>query len=85
MKKVHGRGGSDTESFKSEGSMQRKKRLASEETMEDFEGEEQDQENRSCLSFSDRSSQVNLAQSRATAFKKMKTWLGLQHACVSCL
>ncbi|XP_010136503.1 PREDICTED: LOW QUALITY PROTEIN: aprataxin and PNK-like factor, partial [Buceros rhinoceros silvestris] len=57
MKKVHGRGGSDTELFKSEGSTQQKKRLTSEETMEDFEGEEQDQGKRSCLPFSDHSSQ----------------------------
>ncbi|NXP47595.1 APLF factor, partial [Heliornis fulica] len=42
MKKGQERGESNMESLKSEGSMHQKKRLASEETVEDFEGEEQD-------------------------------------------
>ncbi|KAM6086292.1 aprataxin and PNK-like factor isoform 1-T2 [Theristicus caerulescens] len=49
MKKGQGRGESNTESLKSEVNMQQKRRLASEETIEDFEGEEQDQGKRSCL------------------------------------
>ncbi|XP_014820017.1 PREDICTED: aprataxin and PNK-like factor [Calidris pugnax] len=57
MKKGQGRGESDMESLKSEGNVQRKKRLASEETIEDFEGEEQDQGKRSCLSIHVPSSQ----------------------------
>ncbi|NXC74564.1 APLF factor, partial [Anhinga anhinga] len=49
MKKDQGRGGSNMESLKSEVNVQQKKRLASEETIEDFEGEEQDQGRTSCL------------------------------------
>ncbi|XP_009578007.1 PREDICTED: aprataxin and PNK-like factor [Fulmarus glacialis] len=48
MKKGQGRGESNMESLKSEVNVQQKKRLASEETREDFEGEEQDQGKRSC-------------------------------------
>ncbi|XP_064002268.1 aprataxin and PNK-like factor isoform X2 [Pogoniulus pusillus] len=48
MKKVQGSGESNMESLKSD--VQQKKRLASEETAEDFESEEQDQGKRSCLS-----------------------------------
>ncbi|XP_009991773.1 PREDICTED: aprataxin and PNK-like factor [Chaetura pelagica] len=57
MKKGQGSGESNMESLKSEVSVQQKKRLASEETVEDFEGEEQDQGKRSCLSISVPSSQ----------------------------
>ncbi|NXP24152.1 APLF factor, partial [Scytalopus superciliaris] len=56
-KKGQGGGESDMESWKSEVNVQQKKRLASGETMEDFEGEEQDQGKRSCLSISVPSSQ----------------------------
>ncbi|KAM9271773.1 aprataxin and PNK-like factor isoform 2-T3 [Morus bassanus] len=49
MKTDQGRGGSNMESLKSEVNVQQKKRLASEETIEDFEGEEQDQGKRSCI------------------------------------
>ncbi|XP_074944515.1 aprataxin and PNK-like factor isoform X2 [Phalacrocorax aristotelis] len=49
MKKGQGRGRSNMELLKSEVNVQQKKRLASEETIEDFEGEEQDQGKRSCL------------------------------------
>ncbi|NXG64714.1 APLF factor, partial [Hemiprocne comata] len=51
MKKGQGRGESNMESLKSEASVQQKKRVASEETIEDFEGEEQDGGKRSCLSI----------------------------------
>uniref|UniRef100_A0A8B9M5Y1 Aprataxin and PNKP like factor n=1 Tax=Accipiter nisus TaxID=211598 RepID=A0A8B9M5Y1_9AVES len=54
MKKAQGRGESNMESLKSEVNVQQKKRLASEET---FEGEEQDQGKRSCLSIPVPSSQ----------------------------
>lgn len=54
MKKAQGRGESNMESLKSEVNVQQKKRLASEET---FEGEEQDQGKRSCLSIPAPSSQ----------------------------
>ncbi|NWV10693.1 APLF factor, partial [Ptilonorhynchus violaceus] len=47
-KKGQGRGG-HTESLKSEVNVQQKKRLASEETIEDFEGGDRDQGKRSCL------------------------------------
>ncbi|XP_074006653.1 aprataxin and PNK-like factor [Numenius arquata] len=57
MKKGQGRGESNVESLKSEVNMQQKKRSASEETTEDFEGEEQDQGKRSCLSIHVPSSQ----------------------------
>ncbi|XP_010289559.1 PREDICTED: aprataxin and PNK-like factor [Phaethon lepturus] len=57
MKKGQGRGESNMESLKSEVNVQQKKRLASEETIEDFEGEEQDQGKRSCLSIPVPSSQ----------------------------
>ncbi|NXU72693.1 APLF factor, partial [Oreotrochilus melanogaster] len=57
MKKVQGRGESNMESLKSEVSVRQKKRLASEEAIEDFEGEEQDQGKRSCLSIPVPSSQ----------------------------
>ncbi|NWT97629.1 APLF factor, partial [Urocynchramus pylzowi] len=50
-KKGQGRGEGNTESLKSEVHVQQKRRLASEETIEDFEGEEQDQGKRSCLSI----------------------------------
>ncbi|NXK90434.1 APLF factor, partial [Formicarius rufipectus] len=50
-KKGQGRGESDMESLKSEVNVQQKKRLASGETLEDFEGEEEDQRKRSCLSI----------------------------------
>ncbi|NXU86702.1 APLF factor, partial [Xiphorhynchus elegans] len=56
-KKGQGRGESDMESLKSEVNVQQKKRLASGETMEDFQGEEQDQGKRSCLSIPVLSSQ----------------------------
>ncbi|NXY79307.1 APLF factor, partial [Glareola pratincola] len=49
MKKCQGREESNTESLKSEVNVQPKKRVASEETVEDFE--EQDQGKRSCLSI----------------------------------
>ncbi|NXJ32757.1 APLF factor, partial [Ciconia maguari] len=49
VKKGQGRGESNMESLKTEVKVQQKKRLASEETIEDFEGEEQDQGKRSCL------------------------------------
>ncbi|XP_061845637.1 aprataxin and PNK-like factor, partial [Colius striatus] len=55
MKKGQGEGESNMES--SEVNVQRKKRLPSEETLEDFEGEEQDQGKRSCLSIPVPSSQ----------------------------
>lgn len=48
------------ESLKSEVNVQQKKRLASEETIEYFEGEEEDQGKRSCLSIPVPSSQVIL-------------------------
>ncbi|NWY23633.1 APLF factor, partial [Pheucticus melanocephalus] len=48
-KKGQGRGEGLTESLKSEVHVQQKKRLPSEETIEDFEGGEQDQGKRSCL------------------------------------
>ncbi|NWI86220.1 APLF factor, partial [Pitta sordida] len=50
-KKGQGRGERDMESLKSEVNVQQKKRLASGEITEDFEGEEQDQGKRSCLSI----------------------------------
>ncbi|NXF40402.1 APLF factor, partial [Nyctibius bracteatus] len=50
MKKGQGRGESIMESLKSEINVQQKKQLASEETIEDFDGEERDQGKRSCLS-----------------------------------
>ncbi|XP_008936079.1 PREDICTED: aprataxin and PNK-like factor [Merops nubicus] len=50
MTKGQGRRESDMESLESEVKVQQKKRSASEETIEDFEGEEQDQAKRSCLS-----------------------------------
>ncbi|XP_027734198.1 aprataxin and PNK-like factor isoform X2 [Empidonax traillii] len=56
-KKGHGRGESDMESLKSEVNVQQKKRLASGGSAEDFEGEEQDQGKRSCLSIPISSSQ----------------------------
>ncbi|NXC28134.1 APLF factor, partial [Campylorhamphus procurvoides] len=56
-KKGEGRGESDMESLKLEVNVQQKKRLASGEAMEDFEGEEQDQGKRSCLSIPVPSSQ----------------------------
>ncbi|XP_056343654.1 aprataxin and PNK-like factor [Oenanthe melanoleuca] len=49
-KKGQGRGEGHTESLKSEVRVQQKKRLASEESIEHFEGAEQDQGKRSCLS-----------------------------------
>ncbi|NWU37460.1 APLF factor, partial [Hylia prasina] len=56
-KKGQGRGEGHSESLKSEVHVQQKKRSASEETIEDFEGEEQDQGKRSCLSIPVPSSQ----------------------------
>ncbi|NXY37791.1 APLF factor, partial [Pomatorhinus ruficollis] len=56
-KKGQGRGEGHSESLKSEVHVQQKKRLASEETVEDFEGGEQDQGKRSCLSIPVPSSQ----------------------------
>ncbi|KAF2975037.1 hypothetical protein EK904_006965, partial [Melospiza melodia maxima] len=50
-KKGQGRGEGLTESLKSEVHVQQKKRLPSEETIEDFEGGEQDQGKRTCLPF----------------------------------
>ncbi|XP_066402420.1 aprataxin and PNK-like factor isoform X1 [Molothrus aeneus] len=50
-KKGQGRGEDLTESLKSELHLQQKKRLPSEETIEDFEGGEQDQGKRSCLAI----------------------------------
>ncbi|KAM6298427.1 aprataxin and PNK-like factor [Aegotheles albertisi] len=50
MKKGRGRGGSNMESLKPEVNVQQKKRLTSEETIEDLEREEQDQGKRSRLS-----------------------------------
>ncbi|NXC16813.1 APLF factor, partial [Corythaeola cristata] len=58
MKKGQGRGESNVESLKSEVNVQQKKRSASEETIEDFGGEEQDQGKRSRLSIPVPSSQV---------------------------
>ncbi|NXI90301.1 APLF factor, partial [Psophia crepitans] len=55
IKKGRGRGESNMESFKSEVNVQQKKRSASEETVEDFEGE--DQGKRSCLAIPVPSSQ----------------------------
>ncbi|NXP93814.1 APLF factor, partial [Passerina amoena] len=49
VKKGQGRGEGLTESLKSEVHVQQKKRLPSEEAIEDFEGGEQDQGKRSCL------------------------------------
>ncbi|NWR69988.1 APLF factor, partial [Centropus unirufus] len=57
MKTGQGRRESNMESLKSEVNVQQRKRLASEETPEDFEGEEQDQGKRSCLSIPVPSSQ----------------------------
>ncbi|NXJ68757.1 APLF factor, partial [Rostratula benghalensis] len=57
MKKGQGRGESNMESLKSEVIMPQKKRLVSEETIEDFEGEKQDRGKRSCLSIRVPSSQ----------------------------
>ncbi|NWU74248.1 APLF factor, partial [Onychorhynchus coronatus] len=56
-KKGHRRGESNMESLKSEVNVQQKKRLASGETIEDFEGEEQDQGKRGCVSIPIPSSQ----------------------------
>ncbi|XP_031360078.2 aprataxin and PNK-like factor [Lonchura striata] len=56
-KKGQGRGEGHTESFNSEVHVQKKKRLASEETIEDLEDGEQDQGKRSCLSIPVHSSQ----------------------------
>ncbi|NXY10112.1 APLF factor, partial [Pteruthius melanotis] len=56
-KKGQGRGEGHTESLKSEVHGQQKKRLASEESIEDFEGGEQDQGKRNCLSIPVPSSQ----------------------------
>ncbi|XP_032538859.1 aprataxin and PNK-like factor [Chiroxiphia lanceolata] len=56
-KKGRRRRESDMESLKSEVNVQQKKRLTSGETIEDFEGEEQDQGKRSCLSIPIPSSQ----------------------------
>ncbi|NXT11629.1 APLF factor, partial [Prunella fulvescens] len=56
-KKGQGRGEGHTESLKSEVHIQQKKRLASGQTIEDFEGGEQDQGKRSCLSIPVPSSQ----------------------------
>ncbi|NWI36191.1 APLF factor, partial [Picathartes gymnocephalus] len=56
-KKGQGRGEGHTESLKSEVHVQQKKRLASEETIEDFEDGEQHQGKRSCLSIPVPSSQ----------------------------
>ncbi|NXR68082.1 APLF factor, partial [Rhadina sibilatrix] len=56
-KKGQGRGEGHSESLKSEVHVQQKKRLASEEPIEDFEGGEQDQGKRSCLSIPVPSSQ----------------------------
>ncbi|NWS31947.1 APLF factor, partial [Polioptila caerulea] len=50
-KKGQGRGEGHSESLKSEVHVQQKRRLASEETIEGFEGGEQDQGKRSCLSI----------------------------------
>ncbi|NXI81029.1 APLF factor, partial [Rhipidura dahli] len=56
-KKGRGRGEGHTESLKSELHVQQKKRLAAEETIEDFESGEQDQGKRRCLSIPVPSSQ----------------------------
>ncbi|NXQ22710.1 APLF factor, partial [Peucedramus taeniatus] len=56
-KKGRGMGEGHTESLKSEVHVQQKKRLPSEETIEDIEGGEQDQRKRSCLSIPVPSSQ----------------------------
>ncbi|NXP39464.1 APLF factor, partial [Leiothrix lutea] len=56
-KKGQGRREGHSESLKSEVHVQQKKRLASEETIEGFEGGEQDQGKRSCLSIPVPSSQ----------------------------
>ncbi|XP_030903450.2 aprataxin and PNK-like factor [Melopsittacus undulatus] len=50
MKKGQRWGESNMESLESEVNAQQKKRSASEETIEDFEGEKEDQKKRSCLS-----------------------------------
>ncbi|NXH13763.1 APLF factor, partial [Bucco capensis] len=51
MTKGQGRGESNVEALKSEVNVQQKRRLASKETIEDVDGEEQDQGKRSCLSM----------------------------------
>ncbi|NXQ36738.1 APLF factor, partial [Alaudala cheleensis] len=71
-KKGQGRGEGHTESLKSEVHVQQKKRLASEETIEDFEGEEQDQGKRSCLSIPVPSSQNPSGFPLETAMRDME-------------
>ncbi|XP_063184478.1 aprataxin and PNK-like factor isoform X2 [Chroicocephalus ridibundus] len=72
MKKCQGRGESNMDSLKSEVNVQQKKRLASEETVEDFEGEEQDQGKRSCLSIPAPSSQNTSGFPLESTVRKME-------------
>ncbi|NXH44352.1 APLF factor, partial [Dicaeum eximium] len=71
-KKGQGRGEGHTESLKSEINIEQKKRSASEETIEDFEGGEQDQGKRSCLSISVPSSQNTPGFPCETTMKDME-------------
>ncbi|XP_066172594.1 aprataxin and PNK-like factor isoform X3 [Sylvia atricapilla] len=73
-KKKKGQGGREglSESLKSEVHVQQKKRLASEETTEDFEGGEQDQGKRSCLSIPVPSSQNASGFPLETAMRDME-------------
>ncbi|NWR51606.1 APLF factor, partial [Regulus satrapa] len=71
-KKGQGRGEGHTESLKSEVHIQQKKRSASEETLEDFEGAEQDQGKRSCLSMPVPSSQNMSGSPLEPAMREME-------------
>ncbi|NXR54538.1 APLF factor, partial [Hippolais icterina] len=72
-KKGQGGGEGHSESLKSEVHVQQKKRSASEETLEDFEGGEQhDQGKRSCLSIPVRSSQNTSGFPLETAMRDME-------------
>ncbi|NWW34264.1 APLF factor, partial [Panurus biarmicus] len=71
-KKGQGRGEGHTESLKSEVHVQQKKRSASEESIEDFEGAEQDQGKRSCLSIPVPSSQNTSGFPLETAMRDME-------------
>ncbi|NXB72401.1 APLF factor, partial [Donacobius atricapilla] len=71
-KKGPGGGEGHSESLKSEVHIQQKKRLASEETIEDFEGGEQDQGKRSCLSIPVPSSQSTSGFPLETTLRDME-------------
>ncbi|NXI19682.1 APLF factor, partial [Irena cyanogastra] len=71
-KKGQGREEGHRESLKSEVHVQQKKRLASEETTEDFEGGGQDQGKRSCLSIPVPSSQNTSGFPLETAMRDME-------------